>query len=340
MADRLRKSGVPVVITANKADNLTLGQGVSEFWEYGFGEPKPVSALHGRGTGDLLDFLTAGFGDLTEADKPDETIPAVALVGRPNVGKSTLLNALAGDARAITSARPHTTRDVTRLAVTTPAGPLTVLDTAGVRRRKISGKGIPKFSLLRTIRAINDADVVALLIDATEDPTLGDAHISAYALEAGKGLVLVVNKWDAVEKGPDVQEQFFASLEKRLGFLPSPPVVFLSAKTGEKLERLGRAAYDVHALASTRIDTAQLNAFLQSQLGRLPGSTRQGAPRLFYATQTDIKPPTFLLFVNKPSLWSDNHRRFLMNALRDEYGLLGTAIRLQFRARRKDTVHA
>ncbi len=339
VAEVIRGTSKPVLVVANKADNQNLETAAAEFWELGIGEPLPVSSLHGRGTGDLLDRLVGQLGPAQPAQaKQERNHPAVAIVGRSNVGKSTLVNRLSGAARMITSEHPHTTRDSTELEVATEAGPLTLLDTAGMRRRGQSGQGIPKYSLLRTLRAINEADVACLLIDADEGPTLQDAHICSYIIEAGKAIVLVVNKWDLIEKSSDVQEQWFARLEQRFGFLPSPPVVFVSALTGEKLERFGRAVYDVWELAATRLETGELNRVLRANLVKLPGG--RGGPKLYYATQVDVRPPTILCFVNKSEAWAANHRRFLENTIRDHYGLYGTALRLRFRAKQPREVVA
>lgn len=332
VVELLRKSAKPVTLVANKADNEELRGSVSGFWEYGLGEPVAVSAQHGRGTGDLLDVLVATLPSADLAPAVSKT-PKVALLGRANVGKSTLFNRLAGQPKRITSDEPHTTRDTGSIKVSTPDGPLEVLDTAGIQRRGKSGRGIPKFSLLRTLRAVQEADVACLLIDGEEGPTTQDAHIASYVMEAGKAIVLVVNKWDVVEKTPDVQDQFLADLGESLGFLPHPPVVFVSALTGEKTARISRAVYDVYGLAGKRVETAELNKFVRSKLESLPGGAGRRSARLYYLTQVSTRPPTFLCFVNKADQWKENHRRHLENLLREEFGLLGTAITLRFRTK-------
>lgn len=337
VADVVRKLAKKPVLVANKADNHDLAAAATAFWEVGLGEPFPVSSLHGRGTGDLADKIVASAGVTRATEEGDRTIPWVTLVGRSNVGKSTLLNQLAGSTRAITSSEMHTTRDVTSVRVDTAAGPIELLDTAGMRRRGQSGKGVPKYSLLRTIRAINESDVVCLLVDGVEGPTLGDAHIGSFVEEAGKAVVLAVNKWDLVEKDPDVQDTFHAKLSSKLGFLPLPPVVFLSALTGEKVNRLGKAIYDVYEVAGRHIATTELNSFLTAQVAELPGASGRKPPRLYYATQVGERPPTFAMFVNHPSSWADNHRRYLTNLLREHFQLYGTAIKLHFRAKKNDT---
>lgn len=333
VADIVRRSGVRAMLVANKADNVQLGSVASEFFSLGLGEPHPVSAIHGKGTGDLLDEIalqTAGTGRLPE---PVSEMPRVALIGRPNVGKSTLFNTLAGKTERLSSAMPHTTRDIGRTTIKTPDGPMELLDTAGVMRRGKSGRGLAKYSFLRSLKAINEADVCCLLIDADEGSTVQDAHIAAYIEEAGKSILLVVNKWDLVEKTPEVQDTFYARLRERLGFLPSPPVVFLSALTGANRAQLSRAVYDVWNIASTEIDTADLNQTLRSALPRLPAGKGRQSPKLYYATQVGKRPPTFMLFVNKAEAWTDNHRRYFKNVLREHYNLLGTPITFRFRSK-------
>lgn len=331
-ADYLRKSGKPVLVVANKADNLDRELAGGEAFELGLGEPIAISAHHGRGTGDLLEKLIANL-DETGAPQPRPDIPHLALIGRSNVGKSTLFNRLAGSGSRITSSEPHTTRDIGSVTLEAPSGPLVLLDTAGIKRRGKSGRGIAKFSLLRTLRAIGEADVVALMVDAEEGPTVQDAHIASYILEAGKGLVLVVNKWDTVEKAGDVQDEWFTKLTQSFSFLPQPPVVFLSALTGAKVDRLYRAVEDVYQASGFRADTGKLNRFVQEKLIGPDGQGRKGA-RLYYMTQIDVRPPTFVVFVNKAELWKPNQRRQLENAIRDEYQLVGTPVVLKFKSRK------
>ena len=332
VGEYLRKSGRPVQVVGNKADNPDRERSGVEAWEIGLGKPLLVSAHHGRGTGDLLEHV------LTKLDAPFEPVkqsdtPRLALIGRSNVGKSTLFNRLAGSATRITSAEPDTTRDIGSVTLRLEHGPLILLDTAGIKRRGKSGRGIAKFSLLRTLRAIGESDVVALMVDAEEGPTVQDAHIASYILEAGKSLVLVVNKWDTVEKAGDVQDEWFAKLGKTFAFLPQPPVVFLSALTGAKVDRLFRAVRDVYEAAGTRVETGELNRFVRDTMIGPSGQGRKAA-RLYYLTQVSARPPTFVCFVNQASLWKPNQRRQLENALRERYGLVGTPVVLKFRSRK------
>lgn len=331
--DLVRRTAGRVLLIVNKADNVVLESGAAEFYELGVSAVHIISTLHGRGTGDLLDAIVAETREVAPRETSPSDRPRTALVGRANVGKSTLLNQFAAAERMITSSEPHTTRDAASYQIETAAGPLELIDTAGIRRRGQSGRGMTKYSLLRTIRAINDAEVVCLLLDGVEGATTQDAHIASYIQEAGKAIVLVVNKWDLVEKAPDVQEQFYHQLQEKLGFLPSPPVVFLSAKTGAKLAQLPRAIYDVWHTAGRTLETSELNTVLRAALPRLPAGSGRHAPKFYYATQVDTHPPTFLLFVNKAEAWGTNHRRYLMNVLRDHYQLLGTPVNLRFRSK-------
>lgn len=333
IADQLRKTAKHLVMVANKADSEQRTRSALELYELGFGDVYPVSSLHGKGTGDLLDALLA----ILPAERPEPPaapdVPKLALIGRPNVGKSTLFNSLTKSGGRIVSAAPHTTRDIGIARISTDRGLLELVDTAGVQRRGKSGKGIVKYSLLRTLRAIDEATVVALLLDAAEGPTVQDAHVAAYALDAGKSLVVVVNKWDIVEKTADIQEQFYDLLSAKLGFLPNPPVVFISAKHGARLSRLIQATFDVWEIAGRQVPTRQLNTLLQRNLERLPGVSGRRPPKLYYATQVATHPPRFSCFVNSAASWKDTHRRFVINLIREEFGFLGTPIKLELKAK-------
>ncbi|HEY8108724.1 MAG TPA: ribosome biogenesis GTPase Der [Patescibacteria group bacterium] len=323
VAAAVRKRSKRVLLVVNKADQGVAPAG--EFDRLGF-DSIAISALHGKGTGDLLDRIvgTIGRGGRPEAARP----PAFTVVGRPNAGKSTLVNRLSGDV-AVTSAEPHTTRDTTERLLKTPQRAWRLIDTAGMARRGARSSGIPYWSLLRTLRAIANSEVAVLLVDAEEGPTLQDAHIAAHILDSGTGLVIAVNKWDLVEKAPDIQERFFAKLRKRLPFLPSPPVVFVSALTGEKTDRILRAVEDVYAAAGTRVGTPQLNKLIRTKLEEYVGGRRKA--RLYYLTQVGTLPPTFVVFVNQPALWGEDQRRHLAGVLRDEFELYGVAPKLEFR---------
>ncbi|MDP4000473.1 MAG: ribosome biogenesis GTPase Der [bacterium] len=325
----VRKRSRPVLLVVNKVDDGTGPGGAEpadEFHRLGF-ESIAISALHGKGTGDLMDEITSQIGKVKASGEGRP--PAFTIVGRPNAGKSTLVNRLSDGRTALTSEVPHTTRDTTERLLKTPQRTWRLIDTAGMAKRGKRSSGIPYWSLLRTLRAIADSAVAVLLIDAEEGPTLQDAHIAAHILDSGTGLVLAVNKWDLVDKGPDVQERFFAKLRKRLPFLPSPPVVFVSALTGEKADRILRAVEDVYEAAETRVGTAQLNTLVRTRLGEYAGGRRKA--RLYYLTQVSTLPPTFVVFVNQPTLWGEDQRRHLAGVLRDEFELYGVAPKLEFR---------
>lgn len=329
VADVVRRSGKPTILVGNKADNMAVEARSAELYELGLGDPWLVSAIHGRATGDLLDKIIADTASVRAAEPPELGYPRVALVGRSNVGKSTLFNQLSGSDTRISDAEPHTTRDIGSTVLDTAAGRMELLDTAGLLRRGKSGLGIPKFSLLRTIRTIQEAEVACLLIDGVEGPTVQDAHIASYILEAGTAVVVVVNKWDLVDKSADVQDRFYRHLQETLGFLPSPPVIFISALTGSKVQNLPRAIYDVWNMAATEIGTTELNQTLRAAASKLPAGGGRFAPKLYYGTQIGVHPPTFKIFVNKDEAWGDNHRRYLQNVLRDTYNLLATPVRLK-----------
>ena len=329
VADMVRRQDVPVVVAVNKADNMGAEAAANEFHRLGFGTVQAVSALHGRGTGDLADLIVSASG--ASGSVAHDPSPSFTIVGRPNAGKSTLLNRLAGSDSAVTSPEPHTTRDVTSRLIPTEHGMWRFLDTAGMAKGPRARPGIHYWSLLRTLRAIAEADVAVLLIDATEGPTLQDAHIASHVLDSGTRLMVAVNKWDVAEKSPDIQERYFAKLRKRLPFLPMPPVVFLSALTGEKTDRLLRAVHDVYRASDTRVPTPELNRVVQTRLSDYAGGRRRA--RLFYLTQTATRPPTFACFVNQPRLWGETQQRHLAGVLRDEFDLFGAALRLDFRKR-------
>ncbi len=333
IAEQLRKRSTKILVLANKADSDRQARAALELYELGFDEVYPVSALHGKGTGDALDAVLKVLPESVPVQEEQPEMPRLALIGRPNVGKSTLFNSLTKSDGRIVSSIPHTTRDVGIATISTDLGELQLIDTAGVQRRGKSGKGVVKYSLLRTLRAIDEATVVALLLDAVEGPTVQDAHVAAYALDAGKSLIVVVNKWDLVEKTADIQEHFYDLLSAKLGFLPNPPVVFISAKHGARLSRLLQATFDVWEIAGRQVPTRQLNTLLQRNLDRLPGVSGRRPPKLYYATQTATHPPRFTCFVNSAASWRDTHRRFVINLIREEFGFLGTPIQLDLKAK-------
>ncbi|MFN8533096.1 MAG: ribosome biogenesis GTPase Der [Dehalococcoidia bacterium] len=335
-ADLLRISGKPVLLGVNKSDSRRYAQDAVEFYELGLGEPIPVSAIQGTGTGDLLDAVV---DQLPEAmpEEEDEAIARVAIIGRPNVGKSQLLNKIVGRERSVVSNVPGTTRDTIDTLVEVDDRPVRLIDTAGIRRRGRVEQGIEKYSVLRSVRAVNRADVVLLVIDAAEGITAQDTHVASYALEAAKGFVVVVNKWDLIEKDTYTADRYTDQVRYAFKFLPDPPVLFISALTGQRVNRVLSAALDVFDRRQQRIPTAQLNQlFAEATAQHPPGHVRGRRFRIYYATQPEVNPPTFVLFVNDPKLLHFSYQRYLENKLRERFDFAGTPIRLVFRQRESE----
>ena len=333
IAQLLRRSSKPVILAVNKADNESRRQEAMEFYELGLGDPIPLSALHGTGTGDLLDAILKG----VPSDTWDEPVQGtrIAIVGRPNVGKSSLLNALLGKERMIVSETPGTTRDAVDSMIEWNGEPVILIDTAGIRRRGRVAPGIEKYSVIRAVRAIQRADVALLLLDATEGVTEQDAHIAGYVVEEGKGLVIVVNKWDLVEKDTHTMQQYTLEIRRALKFLAYSPVVFVSATSGQRVKKAIDVALVVQEARSTRIATAELNRVIGDALARhAPPSKRGKRLRIYYGTQVGVAPPNFVFFVNDPELVHFSYQRFLENQLRAAFGFEGSSLRLSFRGRR------
>lgn len=332
VADLLRRTDKPTVLVANKADNLQRRDEAVEFYSLGLGEPVPVSAIHGVGTGDLLDRVVDVLPEYFE----DEAFegPRIAIVGRPNVGKSRLLNAILGEERSIVSEVPGTTRDSIDTQIDWKGVHVSLIDTAGIRRRGRVESGIERYSVLRSMRAIDRADVVLLVIDATEPFAAQDAHIAGYVEEQKKGIVVVVNKWDLLEKDGKTMDEFRDRAADVLNFMPYAPLVFISAKYGQRVESVLDLAMEVVSEREKRVPTSQLNRMLREAVDRHPAPSRHGKwIRFFYATQVDINPPTFVFFCNEPKLIHFSYRRFLENELREEFSFLGSPIRLSFRSK-------
>ena len=331
----------PIFIAANKADNAERRQNAVEFYEFGLGEVYPISSLHGQGTGDLLDAVVASFEPI-EPEEDDASIK-IAIVGRPNVGKSSLLNAILKQERAIVSPVPGTTRD----AIDTPLNwgelPVTLIDTAGIRRRGHIDPGVEKYSVLRALRAIERSDVALLLIDAAEGVTAQDAHVAGYILEENKSVVLVVNKWDKIQPGlqpredgtlTEKEEEFTRQLRYELNFMDYVPVIFASARTGLRVDEVMAMALRVQEERLTRIPTSEINRILREAVDRQAPPTHAGQRlKIFYGTQVRTDPPTFLFFVNDTKLLHVTYERYLENRLREAYPFVGTPLRLSFRNR-------
>jgi GTP-binding protein len=325
VADQLRRSGKPVLLAANKADNETRRLDSAEFFQLGVGDPIPISALNGLNTGDLLDEIAAL---LPKVDEPDaDDIPRIALVGRPNVGKSSLLNAILQEDRALVSPIPGTTRDTTDTQVLHNDQPLILVDTAGIRKRGHIEGGVERYSVMRAMRAISRADVAILVIDATEPLAAQDAHIAGYVWDAAKGLVVVVNKDE------HTVDRFTREIRRELHFLHDVPMVFTSALTRQRVRKILDLALQVRQERFKRVPTGQLNHVMAEALRKHQPMSQNGKLlKLRYVTQVAVDPPTFVLFVNDPELLHFSYRRFLENQIREHFGFGGTAIRIFFRS--------
>ncbi|MFN2196105.1 MAG: ribosome biogenesis GTPase Der [Anaerolineales bacterium] len=323
----------PIFLVVNKCDDVSHEAAIYQFYELGMGDPYPVSAVHGNGTGDLLDDVVAAFA--VQGDELEDDSVKIAIVGKPNAGKSTLLNALLGEERAIVSPIPGTTRDAIDSMLEFEGVPITLIDTAGIRRRGKVEPGVEKYSVVRSMRAIERADVALLLIDATTGITAQDAHIAGYILEAWKSCVVIVNKWDALEKDTFTMQEFTRQIRQDLNFLDYVPLLFISAKTGQRVDQVLPLALGVQEERLVRLSTSQINQVLQraQDIHQAPSSSGRQL-KIYYGTQVRSDPPTFLLYVNDPKLAHFSYRRFLENQLRASYPFSGTPIRLVLKARR------
>ena len=285
------------------------------------------------GTGDLLDAIVEAI-PLVEAEEDEDERVKIAIVGRPNVGKSSLLNRLLGQDRVIVSEVPGTTRDAIDMEIEFEGERIVLIDTAGIRRRGKIAPGVEKYSVLRALKAINRADVCLMLIDAQDKVTAQDQHIAGYILEEAKSVVVVVNKWDAVEKDTHTMAEYTKDIRAALRFLDYVPVLFISAKTGQRVQQALQVALQVQVERVRRISTADLNRVLQAAVGRHPPKTKGGKRlRFYYVTQPEVDPPTFVFFVNDRKLVHFTYERYLENRIREVYGFLGTPLRLVFRGR-------
>jgi GTP-binding protein len=333
VADVLRRAQKPVILTANKADNARRQADAVEFYALGLGEPIAISALHGHGTGDLLDAVVASLPPSEPAEEEDERVK-IAIVGRPNVGKSSLLNRLLGQERVIVSEVPGTTRDAIDTEIELGGRPVVLIDTAGIRRRGKIAPGVEKYSVLRALKAINRADVCLLLIDAQDGVTAQDQHIAGYILDEDKSVVVVVNKWDAVEKDAHTMAAYTQQVRTALRFMDYVPVLFVSARTGQRVRQTLEVALQVQAERRHRISTADLNRLLSDAVARHPSKSKTGKQlRFYYVTQPEVDPPTFVFFVNDRELVHFTYARYLENCIREAHGFLGTPLRLVFRSR-------
>jgi GTP-binding protein len=335
VAQLLRRTDKPVVLAANKSEAGASG-GEAEFYQLGVGEPILTSGAHGLGTGDLLDEIVKL---LPEGNIPaeDEDILRVAIIGRPNVGKSSLTNRLGGTERAIVSDIPGTTRDAVDLEVERDGRHYLFVDTAGIRRKNRVDEAIEYYSVLRSIRAAENADVVLMMLDAAEGVTEQDKRIAGIAHEAGRALVLVVNKWDKVEKDEKTMDAYREQLRKDLAYLSYAPILFISALTGQRVQRVFELIDFVANQHALRISTSKLNELLEDAMAVTAPPTKKGKQlKIYYLTQVKVKPPTFAIFVNEPELAHFSYMRFIENKLRSTYGFEGTPIRLLVRKRKRE----
>jgi len=322
----------PILLAANKADNENLRAQTIDFYSLGIGEPYPISALHGTGTGDLLDALVSVLPPSVEV-KEDDSVK-IAIVGKPNVGKSTLLNRLAGEERAIVSPIPGTTRDAIDTKITFNGIPITLIDTAGIRRKGKIIPGVEKYSVIRSIQAIERCEVALLMIDATGAISAQDTHIAGYVLDAWKSTVVLVNKWDAVEKDAYTMDTYAGEVRQALNFMDYVPLLFISAKNGQRINGVLPLALQVQKERVTQINTGQLNRILmKAQDLHAPTSKTGRILRIYYSTQVRSNPPTFMLYVNNPKLAHFTYLRYLENQIRKQYPFIGTPIRLVLKKR-------
>lgn len=335
VADLLRRTDKPTILVANKVDNINRRDMAVEFYELGLGDPLAISSYHGVGTSDLLDRIVENLPHFDE--EPAIAGPRIAIVGRPNVGKSRLINALIGEERSIVSDIPGTTRDSLDTHMEWNGQALTLIDTAGIRRRGRIEQGIEHFSVLRSMRAIDRSDVVLLVIDATEGFTAQDLHIAGYVEEQKKGIVVVVNKWDLIEKDSSTMDLYRDEAKRQLDFLPYAPLVFISAKYGQRVPNVLEMALVVESERRKRVSTSALNKLLRDAVAKHPPASKPGKwLKFFYATQADVAPPTFVFFCNDPQGVHFSYKRYLENQIRDQFGFVGNPVRMAFRGREED----
>lgn len=336
IAEILRRSERPVVLVVNKMDRLPEDMGHHDFWVLGLGEPLPVSAISGKGSGDVLDAIVAHFPEAPAEAEDEEDVLHVAVIGKPNVGKSSFINRLLGEERMVVSDVAGTTRDSVDTPLRYHGRTLMFIDTAGLRRQSRIDEKLEYYSALRTVRAIERADVCLLLIDSTEEVHAQDLKIAERALEAGCGLIVVANKWDLVEKDTNTAAAFERHLRERSRSLRHVPVVFTSALTGQRVHKTLDLVLEVAAQRSRRIPTSEVNdVVLELAQRRPPPHYRGQTVRLLYATQASASPPTFVIFTNQPKGIPEHYIRYLHNGFRERWGFTGTPIRIRIRGRRE-----
>ncbi|MFR1441010.1 MAG: ribosome biogenesis GTPase Der [Clostridia bacterium] len=325
----LKKSGKPIVLVCNKADNFEKDrEEIYEFYNLGLGDPFPISASNALGIGDVLDEIYKDFAEKEDGEDDDTTIK-VAIIGKPNVGKSSLINKLLGENRAIVSDIAGTTRDAIDTNLENEYGKYVFIDTAGIRRKSKVKESIEKFSIMRTLLAVERADVCLMMIDALEGVTDQDAKIAGEAHEAGKGIIIVVNKWDEYEKETGTLEKYKKEIYNKLSYLSYAPIIFISAKTGQRVNKLFDLINFVAEQNALRVSTSVLNQVINEAIAIVQPPTDKGKRlKIFYATQASTKPPTFVIFVNNKELFHFSYERYLVNNIRKEFGLEGTPVRV------------
>jgi GTP-binding protein len=324
----------PILLVVNKAESAKIRQVVAEFYELGMGDPYAVSALHGTGTGDLLDAVIDNLPNLDGDEDEDDSVK-IAIVGKPNAGKSSLLNKIVGTERAIVSNIPGTTRDAVDTKLDYEGLPITLIDTAGIRRRGKVTPGVEKYSVVRSMKAIERADVAILVIDASTSITAQDTHIAGYIKEAWKSAIVVVNKWDLIEKDSFTFNSYTEHIREELNFMDYVPLVFISALTGQRVQQVLPLALQVQEERLVRLSTSQINKIIQKAQDMHAAPSKTGRSlRIYYGTQVRSDPPTFMLYVNDPALAHFTYMRYLENQIRREYPFIGTPIRLVLKRRK------
>ncbi|MEK4028954.1 MULTISPECIES: ribosome biogenesis GTPase Der [Bacillaceae] len=334
VAKILYRSKKPIVLAVNKVDNPEMKSQIYDFYALGFGEPFPISGAHGIGLGDMLDAVVSHFPN-AEDEEYDEDVIKFSLIGRPNVGKSSLVNALLGEERVIVSDIAGTTRDAIDSPYMYEGQEYVIIDTAGMRKKGKVYETTEKYSVLRALRAIERSDVVLVVLNAEEGIREQDKHIAGYAHEAGRAVIIVVNKWDAIEKDEKTMKEFEGKIRSHFLFLDYAPIVFLSAKTKKRVHTLLPVINQVSESHTMRVQSSVLNDVVMDAVAMNPTPTDKGKRlRIYYATQVAVKPPTFVVFVNEPELMHFSYERFLQNRIREAFGFEGTPIRIISRARK------
>ena len=336
VADMLRKSGKPVILVVNKVDNFEKYMpDVYEFYNLGIGDPHPISAASKLGIGDMLDAVLELF-DLEKIEEEEDDRPKIAIVGKPNAGKSSLINNLLGENRVIVSDVAGTTRDAIDTEIVYNGTEYVFIDTAGLRRKSKIKENIERYSIIRTVAAIERSDVVILMIDATEGVSEQDAKIAGIAHDRGRGLIIAVNKWDAIEKDNHTVKEYTKKVRDILSFVPYAEIIFISALTGQRTKKIFDLLETVIENHAMRIQTGVLTEILMEAVAlQQPPSDKGKRLKLFYMTQVSTKPPTFVLFVNKKELMHFSYQRYIENRIRDTFGFMGTPIRIFIRERKE-----